>query len=102
MTTIVDRDSIVDSADTANVIVRDGYVFGPVTPDHESFGIEFDSANQTDLRAFFIELATRDPDLATNLNDVCRVDQLGLGWIAYFPGWMLEDEEDGEPEPADE
>ena len=86
---IVDRDTIVDSAEMVGVDIREGYAFRQ-PPDNVCVGIEFDSFQRKDLIGFFIELSTRDVDLATNMLDVMRTDDLGNGYIAYFPGYALE------------
>lgn len=88
---MIDRDFIADAADTAMVDVHEQYRFGQ-GDDTVCFGIHYDGGDR-ELRSFFIELATRDSDLAVNLNDACRIDQLGRGHIAYFPGYRLETDE---------
>ena len=52
------------------------------------------------LTAFFIHLTLRDHDLATLMSREIRMDQLGLGEIAYWPSLTadLDDDDDDEDE----
>lgn len=42
-----------------------------------------------EIQEFFVQLALFDADVATQLVRASKHDQMGTGYITYFPGWEL-------------
>lgn len=98
---IIDRANVEGSAELCSMDIHEHYsgtgmagarCFGLVTP------YAGDSAIQA-ICTFMVELAKDDDDLVINLSDAVRWDRLGHSTIFYFPGYILEEAEDG-PEDA--
>lgn len=66
-------------------IVQEGYRGRGETED--GFGIRIDDPSVA--QEFFVQLAMLDSDIAMSLVRATKVDQLGKGYIQYFPGWGL-------------
>lgn len=44
------------------------------------------TGSRAEVQRFYIEVATRDAEMAKALGDRERTDSLGMGMIAYWPG----------------
>lgn len=55
--------------------------------------VAFTCSDWKNATQFFIELATQDATLATNMLDDARRDDLGYDDVVYFPSYDLEEAE---------
>lgn len=85
----VDRDTWIHACDIANV---EPYEVYPYDARNAAVGIQCPTFKE--YTNFMIELTTADADLAVNMNDVVRHDQLGFGQVFFFPGYAIGDEEE--------
>lgn len=53
----------------------------------EGFGLVYPTSQW--IQEFFVQLAIFDGVVATRLVRDAKHDQMGKGYIAYFPGWKL-------------
>lgn len=89
--TLIDRDTFLEACSTTGTCEPyHNYQFDPF-PDSACIG--FTCSGWREAFQFFVELASRDATLASNMADQCRWDTIGYDMIVYFPGFDLESEE---------
>lgn len=89
--TLIDRDTFLESCRTTGTCEPYfNYQFDPI-PDHSCIG--FTCGGWREAMQFFVELASRDATLATNMADVIRQDTMAHDMVFFFPGFDLEDED---------
>lgn len=93
---IIDRETILEAIDKTDAELRADY---PYSSGYLCFAIV---GSENHMLQFFIELARIDYDLATDLADTMRWDNLGFEKVFYFTRYRLSDPEDDiEPEGDD-